>query len=74
MTTGIQIGLRWSQRDFDAYYLQNLTSRIVFEKPEDPLQFMLNEIEKVQKGEKLKELRTCTSTSSDSMIDSSSSK
>ena len=72
MTTGIQIGLRWSQRDFDVYYLQNLTSRIVFEKPEDPLQFMLNEIEKVQKGEKLKELHT--STSSDSMIDSSSSK
>lgn len=38
--------------------MQNLTSRIAFEKPEDPLQFMLNEIEKVQKGEKLKELRT----------------
>ena len=40
------------------FFLQNLTSRIAFEKPEDPLQFMLNEIEKIQRGEKLKELCT----------------
>jgi hypothetical protein len=43
-----------------------LTSRIAFEKPEDPLQFMLNEIEKVHKGEKLKELSTSDSVSSNS--------
>ena len=39
-------------------FLQNLTSRIAYERPEDPLQFMLTEIEKVKKGEKLEELKS----------------
>ncbi len=37
---------------------QNLTSRIAYEKPENPLQFMLDEIAKIQRGEVLKELST----------------
>lgn len=36
---------------------QNITSRIAYEKPDDPLQFMLDEIEKVRKGQKLDTLR-----------------
>ncbi len=38
---------------YKIHSLQNLTSRIAYERPEDPLQFMLTEIEKVKKGEKL---------------------
>ena len=51
------------QREYDKevmhlYFLkQNITARITFEKPDDPLQFMLDEIEKVKKGEKLAELK-----------------
>ncbi|XP_064402747.1 testis-specific expressed protein 55-like [Halichondria panicea] len=37
---------------------QNLTSRIAYERPEDPLEFMLTEIDKVKNGEKLPELKT----------------
>ena len=37
--------------------LQNITSRIAYEKPDDPLQFMLDEIEKVRKGQKLDVLK-----------------
>ena len=36
---------------------QNITSRIAYERPDDPLQFMLNEIEKVRKGQKLETLK-----------------
>lgn len=36
---------------------QNITTRIAYEKPSDPLQFMLDEIEKFRKGEVLKELK-----------------
>lgn len=36
---------------------QNITARIAFEKPEDPLQFMMDEIEKVRQGQKLEELK-----------------
>ena len=39
------------------YILQNITSRIAYERPEDPLQFMLDEIERVRKGEKLDTLK-----------------
>lgn len=38
--------------------IQILTSRIAYERPENPLQFMLDEIAKVQKGEVLEELKT----------------
>jgi hypothetical protein len=33
-----------------------LTSRIAYERPENPLQFMLDEIGKVKRGETLEEL------------------
>lgn len=33
-----------------------MTSRIAFERPENPLQFMLDEIAKVQRGESLEDL------------------
>lgn len=36
---------------------QNLTSRLAYEKPADPLQFMLDEIEKIRKGQKLDDLK-----------------
>lgn len=36
---------------------QTITSRIAYEKPDDPLQFMLDEIEKVRKGQKLDSLK-----------------
>lgn len=36
---------------------QNITSRIAYTRPEDPLQFMLDEIEKVRKGKKLDTLK-----------------
>lgn len=36
---------------------QNITSRIAYERPDDPLQFMLEEIEKVRKGQKLETLK-----------------
>ena len=39
------------------FLLQNITSRIAYERPEDPLQFLLNEIEKVRKGQKLETLK-----------------
>ena len=37
--------------------IQNITSRIAYERPEDPLQFMLDEIEKVRQGQKLDTLK-----------------
>lgn len=35
---------------------QNIASQIAFHRPKDPLQFMLDEIEKVRSGQKLDEL------------------
>lgn len=37
--------------------VQNLTARMAYEKPADPLQFMLDEIEKIRRGEKLEQLK-----------------
>ena len=42
---------------FSIIVLQNLTSRIAYEKPADPLQFILDEMEKIRKGHKLDELK-----------------
>ena len=39
------------------HLVQNLTSRIAYEKPADPLQFILDEMEKIKKGQKLDELK-----------------
>ncbi len=36
---------------------QNLTARMAYEKPADPLQFILDEIEKIRRGEKLEGLK-----------------
>lgn len=37
-------------------FQQNIASQIAYHRPKDPLQFMLDEIEKVRSGQKLDEL------------------
>jgi len=39
---------------------QNIASQIAFHRPKDPIQFMLDEIEKVRSGQKLDELINTT--------------
>ena len=39
------------------FLMQNLTSRIAYKKPDDPLHFVLDEIEKMRRGEKVEELK-----------------
>lgn len=36
---------------------QNITARLAYEKPEDPIQFVLDEIEKIKRGDTLPELK-----------------
>jgi len=36
--------------------MQNIMARIAYYQPEDPLQFMLQEFEKVRQGKQLEEL------------------